>query len=87
MKVFGYNIFMYGSSEWGQLEVLWNREARYNWFDFTVFHLSWRSKRTKKLESTQESGAKSHKFPGACVEINLGLLGLKLTLIVAKSRP
>jgi len=84
MKIFGYSVFLYSNNEWEQLEVLWNKEAYYNWLEFTIFHLSWRSRRIKKLENTSDLNAKNYKFPKTHVEVNFGLLGLNFILIVAK---
>lgn len=82
MKIFNYDIHVDLDNQWKQLEVFWNKEVVYNWYDVTVFEVSWlmwKKPSTDKLKYFREHFGYNLNS-GA--EIVVGFFGLAFTIYV-----
>ena len=72
-----YTISSYASSEYSQIDWIWNKGVYSNWYDFTLIELEWMyDKYSEKMK------AKFHDIPDWRFEVHAALLGLHFTVEV-----
>jgi len=81
-----YNIEIDIDNQWKQLEVLWNKEIEYNWYDITILRFQWEFYRKKENfnHSIEKFANESNIIlnKGLSVSISIGLFGLVLTIYI-----
>jgi len=86
-SLFGFDTSAYLNNDWEQLEVLWNKNIIYNWYEFTIIHLSWSFNFIKSKEEFSKKIGKHIKIgrvPKISIGIRIGLLGFNLMITIFK---
>lgn len=72
------NILFYGSSEYSQLNWLWNKDIYYTWYDFTLIDLDW-----EYFKFSDKIKDRFYTAPDWKFEFHIAILGFHFTMEVS----
>lgn len=74
---YNYDILTFGSSEYSQLDWIFDKEIYYNWYDITLIEIDW-----EYFKFSDKVKSRFHSAPGWRFEFHIALIGFHFTLEV-----